>query len=619
MTNLNTNAPVATTGLRFDEEFNTFSSSVDGKTGTWMTTYPYGGESANTLPSNGEGEYYGSAASGSNSPFSLSNGILNITASKAPAGSNPYGLPYTSGLITTDGSYSQTYGYFEVSAKLPAGAGLWPAFWMLPVAVHDNTELDVFEMLGSSPSTIYSSTHGPTGGVSQQLSVPDTSTAFHTYGVDWEPSTVTFYMDGAKVASTPTPASMNQPMYMLLNLAVGGSTSWPGAPNAATAFPSTMQIDYVRAYATSATIYSGGSAALPPAVTPAVVTPPMGTVVLGSGPDVLALQVAEDAYAGDAQYTVSVDGKQVGGVLTATASHGAGATQALDVMGSFGPGTHTATVNFLNDAWGGSSATDRNLYVTQASLDNTAIPASSLAEFSGGPQSFTFQGAAAPVDTLILGVSEDAWNGDAQYTVSVDGKQAGGVYSAKASHAAGQITQQTITGSWGGGAHAVGITFINDAWGGSGADRNLYVNAVNYDGAAVAMGTIAQYSNGTANILTPAAANPNILTLHMAEDAYQGDAQFTVAIDGKQVGGTQTVTASNAKGATQAFSFAGALGTGSHDVAVSFLNDAYGGSPTQDRNLHVAGADLNGSAQGAAAWTAALYSNGTTHFGLVVP
>ena len=605
MTNLNTTTPVATTGLRFDDEFNTFSSSVDGKTGTWMTTYPFGGENANTLTPNGEGEYYGSAT-GPNSPFSLSNGVLNITASKAAAGSNPYGLPYTSGLITTDGSFSQTYGYFEISAKLPAGQGLWPAFWMLPTAAHDSTELDVFEVLGSSPSTLYGSTHG-SSGVSQAFTVPDTSTGFHTYGVDWEPSTVTFYMDGTKIGSTPTPASMNQPMYMLLNLAVGGATSWPGAPNATTAFPSTMQIDYVRAYATSATIYSGGSAALPPVAAP---------VVLGSGPDVLALQVAEDAWQGDAQYTVSVDGTQVGGVQTATASHAAGATQTVDVMGSFAPGQHTATVNFLNDAWGGSNATDRNLYVTQASVDNTAIPSSSLAEFSGGPQSFSFQGPPA-ADTLTLGVSEDAWQGDAQYTVSVDGKQVGGIYTATASHAAGQTNQQTISGLFGRGAHTVGVTFINDAWGGSNAtDRNLYVNAVNYDGTQVAVTPIALFSNGTASIATPAV--PNTLTLHLAEDAYQGDAQFTVAIDGKQMGAAQSVTASNAKGATQAFNFA-VLGSGTHDVAVSFLNDAYGGSSALDRNLHVAGADLNGSALSAAPWTAALLTTSTTHFSLVVP
>src|SRR5579871_6822795 len=96
-----------------------------------MTTYPYDGESARTLPGNKEAEYYSDPSVGEN-PFSLSGGVLHIAAKPAAAGSNPYGLPYDSGLITTYKSFSQLYGYFEVRAELPAGTGLWPAFWLLP-------------------------------------------------------------------------------------------------------------------------------------------------------------------------------------------------------------------------------------------------------------------------------------------------------------------------------------------------------------------------------------------------------------------------------------------------------------------------------------------------------
>ena len=83
--------------LTFDDEFNEFTSSSNGSHG-WMTTYPYGGESARTLPHNHEAEYYSDSSVGKN-PFSDSNGILDITATRAAAGSNPYGLPYDSGLI----------------------------------------------------------------------------------------------------------------------------------------------------------------------------------------------------------------------------------------------------------------------------------------------------------------------------------------------------------------------------------------------------------------------------------------------------------------------------------------------------------------------------------------
>src|SRR4051812_1418189 len=119
--------------------------------------------------------------------------------------------------------------------------------------------------------------------------------------------------------------------------------------------------------------------------------PPASAVVLGAGQNTLALSVSEDAWKGDAQFTVSVDGKQIGGIQTATASHAAGQSQEYDIKGTFAAGQHTATVTFLNDAWGGTAATDRNLYVTGAKIDGTTVPAGTLIEYTGGPRSFTFQ------------------------------------------------------------------------------------------------------------------------------------------------------------------------------------------------------------------------------------
>src|ERR1700712_5307716 len=219
-----TNTPIPNLGMTFDEEFNTFTNSPDGQTGTWMTTYPYGGEAARTLAGNSEAEFYSDSSVGAN-PFSLSSGTLSITASKAVSSNNTYGLPYTSGLITTDKSFAQTYGYFEVNAELPGGQGLWPAFWMLPASNVYTSELDVFEVLGDRPDVVHSTVHGMMGtewdANGQGWVVPDTSAGFHTYGVDWEPGTTTFYMDGKVLGSAPTSDSMNTPMFMLLNLAVG--------------------------------------------------------------------------------------------------------------------------------------------------------------------------------------------------------------------------------------------------------------------------------------------------------------------------------------------------------------------------------------------------------------
>ena len=565
-----------------------------------------------TIPYNSEAEWYAPYdPSSPSNPYTFQNGELTITASPTPA----YGLPYTSGLLNTGQSFYQNQGYFEIRAETPSGAGFWPAFWMLAGGPTDyTTELDILEQPNNDgTNNFYDAVKTPTFNVGAFNNTGlDLSAGYHSYGFMWTANSIQFTFDGQYIgyANATPPALATLKMYLLANLAVGGYGSWPGTPVAGTS--AQYKIDYIRAYSNdpSVPVWYGHEAVSTP------VPPFQPTITVGSGPDVLALQIAEDAYNGDAQYTVSVDGTQVGGVQTATAIRGAGATQALDVLGSFGAGKHTVTVNFLNDAWGGSNATDRNLYVTQASIDNTAVPASSLAEYIGGPQSFTFQGAATPVDTLTLGVSEDAWNGDAQYTVSVDGKQAGGVYTATASHAAGKVGQQVITGSWGNGPHTVGITFINDAWGGSAAtDRNLYVNAVNYDGAAVAMSTVAEYSNGAASIATPAvplppgAPLPDTLTLGVSEDAWQGDAQYTVTIDGQQAGGVYTATASHAAGLITQQMITGSFGKGPHTIGITFINDLWGGTPTTDRNLFVNTATFDGAA--VAMSTIALLNNGT--------
>ena len=121
--------------------------------------------------------------------------------------------------------------------------------------------------------------------------------------------------------------------------------------------------------------------------------PPPSAVTIGSGPDTLALKVSEDAYQGNAQFTVLVDGHQIGGTQTATASHASGQTQTFNVLGTFAAGSHTVTVDFLNDVYGGSPSADRNLYVVGATIDGSAVSGATLTEHFQGPQSFSFQGA----------------------------------------------------------------------------------------------------------------------------------------------------------------------------------------------------------------------------------
>lgn len=322
----------------------------------------------------------------------------------------------------------------------------------------------------------------------------------------------------------------------------------------------------------------------------------------GSGTNTLALMVSEDAYLGDAQFTIAIDGQQVGGIQTATASHAAGQDQVFEIDGISDAGPHVLSVTFLNDAYGGTAQTDRNLYVDGATYDGTKIPGGTLTLLANGTQSAGFGDITVPVtigsgsDTISLSVSEDAYQGDAQFTVSVDGQQVGGVQTATASHAAGQDQVFDVLGNFGSGPHTVALTFLNDLYGSSSsADRNLYLDGASYDGTLTSGAQLSLMSDGTQSIdvgeSIPATiqlgSGSDTIGLSISEDAYQGDAQFTVSVDGQQIGGVQTAQASHAAGQDQVFNLSGDFGSGQHVVAVTFLNDQYGGSAATDRNLYV--------------------------------
>jgi beta-glucanase (GH16 family) len=190
---------------------------------------------------------------------SASDGVASLTARQETAG----GMPYTSGIINTGGntatsgsvapSFSFQYGYIEASMKLVSGTGFWTGFWMLPTpdanGYHDQDgEIDIMEQIGSDPTSIAGSLHhDPTNRTKDFHSGVDLSAGFHTYGVDWEPDHITWYFDHSPYL-TVTSDVPNVPMYVILNLAIGDATSWAGTPDATTPFPTTMQVDYVRAY-----------------------------------------------------------------------------------------------------------------------------------------------------------------------------------------------------------------------------------------------------------------------------------------------------------------------------------------------------------------------------------
>jgi hypothetical protein len=247
--------------LTFDEEFETFQPWRNGH-GRWRTTFRDGQApdpiDVRTLRGNKELQLYvdpdmrlggrviGVSPASALDPFVLHDGVLDIVAQPASPQltSQLDGFRYTSGLITTQPSFAQAYGYFEMRAKLPRGKGVWPAFWMLPADFSWPPELDVMESIGD-PGLYWTTAHSKVDdrpGDKHEIA-PD---AFHVFAVSWDPKEIIWYLDGREMRRQPTPPDMNKPMYLLANLAIGGS--WPGDPDASTRWPARMSIDYIRAY-----------------------------------------------------------------------------------------------------------------------------------------------------------------------------------------------------------------------------------------------------------------------------------------------------------------------------------------------------------------------------------
>ena len=188
----------------------------------------------------------------------VENGMLKITAIKESF----MGSPYSSARILTKGKFEKQYGRLEARIKLPWGKGLWPAFWML--GANSDTviwpqcgEIDIMEYLGSNPTTIFGTVHGPgySGGnaISKNYSLTNNrfDNDFHIFGIEWGENYINYYVDNVLYNQiTPKNATgewvFNKPFYIILNMAVGGN--YPGAPNSDTVFPQTMLVDYIRVY-----------------------------------------------------------------------------------------------------------------------------------------------------------------------------------------------------------------------------------------------------------------------------------------------------------------------------------------------------------------------------------
>jgi beta-glucanase (GH16 family) len=212
---------------------------------------------------NNEKEYYTDAPE--NIALNGQGQLMIVARVASPTLTCRYGpCRYTSARISTGGKMLAAPGRVEARIKLPAGQGLWPAFWMLG---HDSPktpwpdcgELDIMENKGSQVSTTSSAVHGP--GYSGETPFAHSHTLargvlsddFHTFAVEWDSLAVRFFVDGtAHYRVTRAEAEhygksiLNQPFFLMLNLAVGGH--FDGDPRSDAILPATMLVDYVRVY-----------------------------------------------------------------------------------------------------------------------------------------------------------------------------------------------------------------------------------------------------------------------------------------------------------------------------------------------------------------------------------
>lgn len=239
-TNPDTSKTTDTTtyNLVWSDEFN--GTSVD------QTKWNF--ETGN-LGVNNELEYYQA------SNATVANGMLMITAQNQEQG----GQPFTSARMNTSNKFNVTYGKIEARIKLPMGAGLWPAFWMLGADINTGVawpgcgEIDIMEHVNAD-SLIYGTMHWSAGGqqASYGQNLSSSPSEWHIYSVTWDTNSIKWYVDNTLYVTGNIANDVNstdafhKPFFIILNLAVGGN--FPNTAVDTSKLPATMYVDYVRVY-----------------------------------------------------------------------------------------------------------------------------------------------------------------------------------------------------------------------------------------------------------------------------------------------------------------------------------------------------------------------------------
>lgn len=233
--------PVGQTGktLVFSDEF--AGSSLD--TSKWQTSYPDtpfwnattpGGHLTNT----DEPQAYD--PSGITFP---GGSVMRLTLRNQVTVA---GLPYTSGMVTSYGSFNPMYGYFEARMKMPDVTGSWPAFWMDPTDQVWPPEIDIMENWGrESFNTIISQgSISSNGNTAVQTSVAGGVSSWNVYGCDWRAGQIRWYVNGTLTKTDTSGFIPAKQMYLICNQAGDKDTDpLPGV------LPFYTDVDYIRAWA----------------------------------------------------------------------------------------------------------------------------------------------------------------------------------------------------------------------------------------------------------------------------------------------------------------------------------------------------------------------------------
>jgi beta-glucanase (GH16 family) len=168
---------------------------------------------------------------------------------------------FTSSRITTKVKKEFKYGRIEARAQLTKGIGLWPAFWLLGSNIYDVGwpkcgEIDILEHVGKEPNLVYTTVHTQEShgnSINTKKTIfPTIQDGFHIYAIDWNEDKIDFFVD-EKLVYTYGPELKNennwpfdQPFYIIINLAVGGTFGGPKVDEAI--FPESFVIDYVKVF-----------------------------------------------------------------------------------------------------------------------------------------------------------------------------------------------------------------------------------------------------------------------------------------------------------------------------------------------------------------------------------